>query len=176
MFRDRQALQMACDMLGLEIVETNKYKWYGRSMGDYPTPNVPGTLGENAEFVIRLTEETKVKLKQQDPYDIGIVSDPVNPGCYVPLYDHYAGGYGLSEVVGEPITNKRGVVQTLCPILKQHYDMCCDALAAREAGDTVEFLTLKAAAVKHPSLFEPNEDEQTWVSIVDADHRIEVTA
>ncbi len=106
------------------------------------------------------------------PYEIGLIPDPDNPGCYVPLYDYYNRGYGLDDYVGTPRHGKEGV--TLCPKLKQHYDMMCDAIAAREAGDTIEFKTQKDASIAYPELFKPSNDETTWVSIVDTSARIGV--
>lgn len=177
MFSDMEALQMACGMLGMEIAQRNNYAWFNRHVGDYPVP--PGInvndLGNNAKFVVKLDAEMAKKHgRGRTPYEIGMLEDPHNPGCYVPIYDFYAGGYGLEDVVGRPLFNDKAQknIRMLCPKLKQHYDMCCDALAARQAGDHIEFLTAKAAHEKHPTLFPATEDESTWVSIADPSNRI----
>lgn len=180
MFKDVQALRMACDMLGLTIEERSNFAWFNRSVGDYPLPAgmTSDQLGKNAAFVVRLNDENKAKHARPgtEPYEIGMIADPNNPGCFVPMYDHWMGGFGLEAVVGTSLKNKTGDVTMLCPKLKQHYDMCCDALAAKQVGDQIEFLTAKAAHTKYPQLF-PQEtaDESTWVSIANTDNRIEAS-
>jgi hypothetical protein len=52
--------------------------------------------------------------------------------------------------------------------------MCCDALAAREAGDAIEFMNLRDAGIKYPMHFAQSEDETTWVSIVDTEGRVQL--
>jgi hypothetical protein len=174
MFKDRAALEEACTMLGLEVVDTNRYRWWGESVGDTPLPaRMQGQPGENADFVVRMTEETKAELNCPKAYEVGMVADPDNPGCWTPVYDYFLGGYGLDKVIGEPV-RKGGEVVAVCPRLKQYYDMVCDAHAAAEAGDSVEFLTLKNAHVLHPDLFQPSEDETTWVSLVNTEQRLGV--
>jgi hypothetical protein len=172
MFRDVEALRIACGMLGLDVKQTNKYRWWGRHVGDYPLPEgmKAADLGSNALFVLSVSEEKKKELGLHDPYEIAIVEDPNNPGCYVPLYDFYGGGLGLDRVVGRPVYEGSRDKQPslLAPKLKNHYDMACDALAAKEAGDTIEFLTRKQAHEKYPQLFpEPTQAEDEWVSIVE---------
>lgn len=179
MFKDMEALNMACAMLGLEVVQKSTYTWYNKHMGDYPLPKgvKVSDLGHNAKFVVRLNEEGRKK--NPKAYEIGMLEDPNNPGCFVPIYDFYAGGFGLEEAIDRPLFNDAGQrsVKMLCPRLKQHYDMCCDALAAKAAGDSIEFLTAKDAHVRYPALFpEATADERTWVSIVNTDARVEATA
>lgn len=178
-YADMQALQMACQMLGLEIEHTNKYHWYDRHMGDYPLPKgvKVSDLGHNAKFIIKLNAESAKKFGHggHKPYEIGMMEDPNNPGCFTPIYDFYMGGYGLEGAVGKPLFNDAAQksVKMLAPKLKQHYDMCCDALAAQAVGDKIEFLTAKDAHVKYPQIFPAEtEDERTWVSIVDTNNRI----
>jgi len=179
MFADLEALKMACDMLGLEIEVRSNYAWFNRHMGDYPLPAgmKANELGNNAKFVVKLTEATASKRADTShiPYEIGMVEDPNNPGCYTPIYDFWAGGYGLEETVGAPLFEGKDTrkVQMLCPKLKQFYDMCCDKLAAQQAGDNIQFLTAKDAHEKYPLLFpNPTNDVDTWVSIADTENRI----
>ena len=176
MFKDMEALQLACQMLGLQIEVRNNYHWYNRHVGDYPLPKgvKVADLGKNAEFVIRLNDENKKK--HPNAYEIGMLRDPNNPGCYVPIYDFYAGGYGLEEVIGRPHFNDKAQqsVKILCPKLKQFYDMACDGLAAKAAGDNIQFLTAKDAHEKYPEMFpQPTQDTDTWVSISDTSNRIQ---
>lgn len=185
MFADMACLRQAVEMLGCRIVERNTFRWYGSSVGDYPLPlgMKKEDLGKNAKFVIELTPETQARIRAEHPeydqeaYDVGLIEDPNNPGTYVPMYDHFINGYGVDDVLGSPIRdpNHYSKVLTLLPKLMQHYHMCCDAAAAREVGDAIEFLTAKAAHSRYPELFPtPTTDETTWVSIADTTSRIGV--
>ncbi len=183
MFADLEALQMACGMLGLEIVQKSDYTWFNQHMGDYPPPMGMKIedLGHNAKFVIKLNAEKTKEYRSsphQEPYEIGMIEDPNNPGCYTPLYDFFMGGYGLDRAIGTPLFNDahQKSVKMLCPKLKQHYEMCADALAAKAAGDKVEFLTAMDAHTKYPQMFpSPTKDTDTWVSIIDTDNRVAAT-
>lgn len=184
MFSDLRALEAACKILGLNIEVRSKYKWYERYAGDYPLP--PGTkieeLGNNAKFVLTLNEENRKKYCQgRTPYEIGVIEDPNNPGCYVPMYDFFNGGFGLDDVVGTPLFHdeEQTAVKMLCPLLKQRYEMCLDALSAASVGDRIKFLTLQDARTQYPQQFAQTEakstDTDTWVSIVDTDERVRVS-
>jgi hypothetical protein len=175
--RDKAALAMACDQLGLEILDQRDYVWYGRSVGDYPIPAGMDrrSMGHNATFIARIKEPKRSELTRrnsgQAPYDLAFIEDPEEPGTYFPVCDYFMGGYGLHEIVGQPI-HEGGELKSLCPRLKQHYDMCCDALAAREAGDQIEFMTMKDASARYPESFPKSDDEQTWVSVVHTEQRL----
>lgn len=179
MFSSLAALQMACGQLGLEIEERSNYEWYGHHVGDYPVPEGMSTdqMGKNAKYVLKLNAEKAAAARKKhgrNPYEIGILEDPNNPGCYLPMYDFWGGGYGLDDVVGAPLFNKgkQSDVKMLCPTLKQHYDMCCDAMAAKKAGDKIEFLTMKDAHIKYPKQFAKSEDTKNWVSIANTGARL----
>ncbi len=184
MFKDLEALGFACNMLGLKLEKKKTYSWWGHSVGDYPIPDGVDVneLGKNAEYVISVTGEKAAQLKKKtgrDPYELGLLADPNNPGCFVPIYDFYAGGYGLSDVVGQvlygpnKIDGRHNEITALCPLLKQHYDMACDALAAKQAGDVIDFVKMSEAHAKYPQLFPtPSDDEVTWVSVTTTDNRI----
>lgn len=171
MFVDLACLTKAAEMLGLDVVQTSEYAWYGRHVGDFPIPQgmTAAELGHNAKFVLRMNPETRRRIlgKHGDqPYDIGIVADPNNSGCYIPLLDFWAQGKGMTKVTGEPVYAEDGSLKILCPTLKQHYDMVCDVEAAREAGDKIDLLTLADATVKYPKLFKAkSKDKSTWVSV-----------
>ena len=73
MFADMEALKMACAMLGLEIVHTNKYTWFNQHVGDYPVPKgvKVSDLGKNAKFVVKLNAENAQKYGGgRTPYEI----------------------------------------------------------------------------------------------------------
>lgn len=170
MFADLEALQLAAQMCGGRIVERNTYHWYNRHVGDYPVPKgvKVSELGKNAKYVFEITPENYKRFGiTGKPYDLGFIEDPNNPGCYVPIYDFFAGGMGLDKAIGTPLFKDAAqrTIQMLCPKLKQNYDMACDILAAKQAGDQIDVLTAKDAAKKYPNLFPATEDEDTWVSI-----------
>jgi hypothetical protein len=165
-FADKKALLLAVEHLGdLEVVETNEYRWWGSHVGDYPVPKgmKKDELGKNAAFVIRVKGEKRKQLTakyHQEPYDLAIVEDPNNPGCYIPMYDFYGSGAGLDEVIGAPVvkTDKKGAPRhTLGPKLIQHYHMMCDLLAAREAGDEIAF---------------EEQQDGSWVSVAKTEARL----
>lgn len=180
LFVDLAALKQAAETLGLEMIEQSNYRWYGKTVGDYPLPagQTAETLGKNAKFVLRIPATKVAEMRAatryfNEPYEIGILEDANNPGCYVPVYDFFMGGYGLDAIVGEPITDG-DVVRMLAPKLKQRYDMVADVFAAQEAGDSIEFLTTKDAHVKYPNTFAQPGDEDTFVSLVNTGSRLGV--
>lgn len=181
MFADLEALRMAADMLGGEIVKKKDYKWWGRSAGDYPLPlgMTADQLGKNAEYVLRVRPEKYAELGVSgEPYELGLIADPNNPGCFIPMWDWFCGGMGLNKVIGDPLfaDQAKKQVTSLCPKLKQFYDMCCDKLAAAQAGDVINFFTLADARVKYPQLFGQSAplptDGDTWVSIAETEGRV----
>lgn len=184
MFSDLKALEAACNMLGLAVQIRSNYTWFNRHVGDYPMP--PGVthaeLGHNAKFVLTLNAEMRAKhgVPGREPYEIGVVEDANNPGCYVPMYDFYAGGFGLEAVVGRALFHdgRDRQVKMLCPLLKQKYEMCADALAAQAVGDRITFMTLAKAREAYPKQFAAvavNDEEaaDTWVSVADTSARVE---
>lgn len=94
--QDLNALQRACQRLGLELVRHQQsYRWYGRSVGDYPLPTgfTKDELG-TCEHAIRIPGNTQA-------YEIGIVTRRDGKPGYTLLWDFYNGGYGLVDRVGE---------------------------------------------------------------------------
>lgn len=177
LFSKMQALQMACQQMGLVIEKRKNYTWYNTPVGDYPLPE--GTtvdqLGNNAEYVVSLGDEMRAKHCRgtSKPYELGLIADPNNPGCLIPMYDFWAGGHGLDAVIGSPIFGRsQEDVQMLAPLLKQRYDMCCEVLAARSVGDRIEILTAKQAHEKYPQFCPFSSDEKTFVSIADTGDRV----
>ena len=86
------SLKAACAELGLEFVENQKtYRWYGRSVGDYPLPAGMTTkdLGK-CDHAIRIPGDSKA-------YEIGVRK---YNGKYTLVWDFYNGGYGMAEKVG----------------------------------------------------------------------------
>jgi hypothetical protein len=101
--QDLNALHRACHRLGLELVRGQRtYRWYGRSVGDYPLPvgfakNELGTC----EHAIRIPGNDRA-------YEIGIVTRRDGKPGYALLWDFYQGGYGLVE----PVASQCTIIQT----------------------------------------------------------------
>lgn len=158
------AVRTAAEHLGLEVVETNKYRWYGHHVGDWAIPQgfKQSEMGTNATCVLRVTDPKRSQLRAkygQDPYDLAIVPDPLNEGCYTIMYDFYNKGYGLDEIVGSPKVESQKDAAMLAPRFMQHYHMACAALAAREQGDDISF---------------QEQQDGSWTAEVDTKQRIGV--
>jgi hypothetical protein len=146
---DLEAVKLACLNLGLEYRLDNKYKWYNTHVGDYPVPGgwKVSDMGKNATAVVSVSKEKAAELgiDLDKCYELGIVEDKLNPGAFTLMYDFFAGGYGLDKVIGSPIYGERVAgqrerpIKALAPTFMQHYRMCCDALAAKETGDSIKF-------------------------------------
>ncbi len=92
---DLDALEIACKELGLELARGQKtYKWYGRSVGDYPVPAGfdVSDLGK-CEHAIRIPGNSTA-------YEIGVVPSRTGKG-YTLIWDFYSGGMGLQAKVGK---------------------------------------------------------------------------
>lgn len=153
-----EAVRRAAKNLGMDVFERETYKWYGRFMGDYALPPGwrPEELGRNAVLVLAPSAETRKKLGVgADCYELAIVEDKNNPGCYVPMYDFWAGGHGLEAVIGAPAKDDKGNVVDVAPTFIQHYRMCADVLSAAEAGDEIEFEALPDGSWR--SITRPND-------------------
>lgn len=102
--KDLDALEIAARALGLELVRgQTTYKWWGRSVGDYPLPE-----GFRAEDLGKCLHALRLP-GNSEAYEIGVVKSRAGQG-YELLWDFYAGGYGLVERVGPD-----------CAKLKQEY-------------------------------------------------------
>jgi len=95
--KDLESLKVACKKAGLEFRENQKeYKWYGRSVGDYPLPEgfTAQDLGK-CDHAIGVPGNDKA-------YEIGVVKQGDN---YTMLWDFWAGGLGLEEIAGKDCSN-----------------------------------------------------------------------
>lgn len=119
--KDLAALRAACKRIGLEFMEGQKsYKWWGRSVGDYPLPE-----GFTAAELGKCEHALRVK-GNDNAYEIGVVRRKDGKPGYSLLWDFYAGGYGLQNVVGEN-----------CGLLSQAYAVEAAKSRARAMGRTV---------------------------------------
>ncbi len=158
---DLEAVKLAAMNLGMTCEERNTYKWWGHSVGDYPIPHgyTADELGKNAVLVLSTTPELRQKLGiSPDCYELAVIEDKLNPGCYTYMYDFYNGGKGLDKVIGAPV-KEDGAVVTVAPVFLMHYRMCADALSARDAGDKIEFEEQRDGSWK--SFVTPNENRLT---------------
>ncbi len=91
---DLDSLRKAAKTLGLEMVEKKSYKWFGRSVGDYPLPKgvKAADLGK-CDYALTIPGNNKA-------YEVGVVKKPGNRG-YTLLWDFWSGGFGLQEKIGE---------------------------------------------------------------------------
>src|SRR5438552_1836555 len=104
---DLDALDKACSEIGLELVRDQKqYKWFGRSVGDYPLPEgfSEKDLGK-CEHAIRIPGN-------RSAYEIGVVKSRTGTG-YQLVWDFWQGGYGMEKMVGGKDGDK----------LKQQYEV-----------------------------------------------------
>ena len=155
---DLEAVKLAALNLGLKCEERSTYAWYGRHVGDYPIP--PGytqaELGRNAKLVLSVPEELRQKLGIRGKcYELAVVEDKQNPGCYTYMYDFFNRGNGLNDIIGDPVL-ENGKVVTVAPKFLMHYRMCADALSANEVGDQIQFEELTDGSWK--SIVTPNEE------------------
>jgi hypothetical protein len=93
--KDMAALARACTNLGLKLNEGQKtYKWYGRSVGDYPLP-----AGFAAKDLGKCDHAISIP-GNKTAYEIGVCQSREGKKSSILMWDFYAGGYGLQKVVG----------------------------------------------------------------------------
>jgi hypothetical protein len=100
--KDLDCLAKAAQQLGLELVNGQKtYRWYGRSVGDYPLPTgfTAEDLGK-CEHAIRIPGNTAA-------YEIGVVARRDGKPGYTLQWDFYCGGYGMEKIVGQNASKLR---------------------------------------------------------------------
>tara|TARA_Y100001980_G_C14459122_1_gene241412 strand:- start:36 stop:491 length:456 start_codon:yes stop_codon:yes gene_type:complete len=92
---DLKSLAKACEALGLQLNLGQKtYRWYGRHVGDYPLPE-----GFTQQDLGKCDHAISVPGKP-GAYEVGLCSR--NGGkSYQLLWDFWAGGHGLQELVGD---------------------------------------------------------------------------
>lgn len=91
--RDLDALEAACRRIGCEFVRAQlAYRWYGRSVGDYPLP-----AGFSVEDLGKCEHAIQVPGAR---YEIGVVTRRDSRPGYALLWDSYSAG-GLERVLGQ---------------------------------------------------------------------------
>lgn len=140
------ALEIAASAIGMTLTKKNEYRWFGRSVGDYPVPagTTVSELGKNAAYVLSVDEETcaKLQIDSNGLYDLAVIEDPNNPGAYTLMYDFWGQQNRLDRVIGSPI-RENGTVVSIAPLLVRQYRMTCVELQARMLGDKVFWETAK---------------------------------
>lgn len=91
---DLDALARAASACGLTFMrDQKKYRWYGRSVGDYPIP--PGITKDmlgKCDHALSIAGNDRA-------YEIGVVKMP--DGTFSLLWDFWNGGFGLQDLVGQ---------------------------------------------------------------------------
>jgi len=92
-FKDLEAIKETCKVLGMEFRENQKtYKWYGTHVGDYALPQ-----GFTKADLGKCDHAVAVK-GNKGAYEMGLVKQGDH---YVPMFDFWAGGYGLMAKIGK---------------------------------------------------------------------------
>jgi hypothetical protein len=92
--KDLAALKSAARAVGLTFMEGQRtYRWYGRSVGDYPTPKgmKVSDLGK--------CDHALVIAGNPRAYEIGVRKQA--NGSFTLVWDFWQGGYGLQALVGD---------------------------------------------------------------------------
>lgn len=146
----RRALAVYCP--DLEMVQQTHYRTYkddndGRLVGDWDLPEglTAADVGDNAEYVIRVTDaKLQSMTKQSDrnrkhvaPYEIGVVPSRTSPGQYYLAADFWLQGRGVLAVPGVGVYDEK--TSTAFGELYMYYRMAEDACMAEELGDHIEF-------------------------------------
>lgn len=94
--KDLDALAKAAEECGCELVrEQKRYKWYGKSVGDYPLPT-----GFTAEDLGKCEHAIRVKNGNGNAYEVGVCKRRDGKPGYTLLWDFWNGGYGLQNAIG----------------------------------------------------------------------------
>lgn len=94
--KDLDCLRAAAADLGMEFREGQRtYRWWGRSVGDYPLPEgfAAADLGT--------CEHALAVAGNPDAYEVGVARRRDGQPGYALLWDFYAGGRGLQAAVGK---------------------------------------------------------------------------
>ncbi len=94
--RSLEALKRAAKKLGLTFYENQKtYRWYGRSVGNYPLPQgfTTNDLGK-CDHAIGIDGDDQA-------YQIGIVGRRDGKDGYILHFDFWNRGYGIQDLVGD---------------------------------------------------------------------------
>lgn len=129
---DLDALQAACEPLGLEFVEgATTFRWYGYSVGDYPLPAgfTEADMGK-CDHVIRLPDNSTA-------YEVGVVRRRDGKPGYLLMYDFWQGGFGLEAVIGAKACR-----------LKQHYAAQVAMQQVRKQGYRVTQSRTETGAIR----------------------------
>ena len=92
---DLDALAIAAGDCGCTLnLGQQTYRWYGTHVGDFPLPQ--GFKSEDmghCEHAITSNDNSQA-------YEVGVVKRRDGQAGWTLIYDFWAGGYGMSEVVG----------------------------------------------------------------------------
>lgn len=94
--KDLDALAAAAQDCGCELIRGQEsYKWFGKSVGDYPLPEgfAAQDLGKCAH-AIRIPGAANA-------YEVGVVARRDGKPGYTLLWDFWRGGFGLQDKIGD---------------------------------------------------------------------------
>lgn len=93
---DLDCLAQAAEDIGCELArDQTTYRWWGRSVGDYPMPD-----GFTESDLGKCSHAIRVKGKPE-AYEVGVVPARGGKKGFTLLYDFYGGGKGLEAAVGK---------------------------------------------------------------------------
>jgi hypothetical protein len=97
---DLESLALAAKRLGGELaIGSKRYQWFGRHVGDYKLPE-----GRTKEQMGTCEHEIRFK---GCGYSVGVIKRADGQPGYDLEYDFYAGGRGLTSVIGENANHLR---------------------------------------------------------------------
>lgn len=106
------ALVAACEELGLKVdIGRKNWKWFGTWVNDYSQQDAAYLHGIDPKLYGECAEAVIYDPNNKHAYEIGIVKRQDGKEGYVLLYDHYAGGMGMTKKVGDQN----------CTLLQQHF-------------------------------------------------------
>lgn len=134
--RSLEALETACERLGLELVrDQTTFRWY-EHVGDYELP-VGFTKEEmgQCQHAIRIPGDSRA-------YEVGVVERRDGQDGWCLMFDFWNRGYGMQEKVGGEMC--QGLVhEYVCAVAEEHLgDLWVQDRTQLEDGSTVIEFTL----------------------------------
>lgn len=97
---DLDAFADACKELGGEYLpEENNWRWYGKWLDDFAAKDAAYKNGIKPE-VYGKADAGVAKFAGCD-WDVGLYKHPTKAGVFVPVFDTYADGHGLTKLLGK---------------------------------------------------------------------------
>jgi hypothetical protein len=105
--KDLDAVEEACEALGLELVREKKtFEWYGRWVNDFRGATAAVDQGFDPATFGQCEHAIRIKGAAKGSYEIGLVKDPSGDG-YRLLYDAWGNGQNLERAAGKGLNRLR---------------------------------------------------------------------